>query len=635
MVFLDRYGVGVRLVEQLRRRGLDVVSVTAGEEFAKNSDVDYTISLRERRDYDHVLEELKRLNISPDKIVHLWSVDVSQHMSAEDSLRISFYSLLWLLQAIAEILPTRKIELGIVSNHMQEVTGREKLVPEAATLLGPCKVGAREHPNVVCRSIDLAIDDRSPQVGEDLVNRLVIELSGESIDKIVAYRGNHRWVQLFQPIRLEAPPEKVIKLRQAGTYLIAGGLGGMGLELAEFLARTVQARLVLTGRSPFPAAAEWEAWLMSHSQDDPIGLKIKKLKHLQELGAELLVFRSDLTDIEQMRVVLETATGRFGPINGVIHAAGIAGGGLIQAKTEQMAADVLAAKVKGTRVLEALFKYHQLDFTVLCSSLNSILGGLGQVDYCAANAFLDAFASYNAAENETFTVSVNWDAWTEVGMAARANSSPSKRQHEHIPEETVEKTLSESWSRKESGSRIVANKMSPGQHWMIREHTLGGRPLMPGTGYLELVRKAFDGLAEVSAMEIGDVVFITPMWFGEGEERDVAVVIEHKHDHSSFTIKSSTVFTDMVPAEWVEHASGRVRYNKPRSPKRYDIREIVNRCSVKEVEFFEGESGPRPRPGGPDTRARSARHRRAQRATGSRTPRQPDSGLRRAPSSQG
>jgi len=122
-----------------------------------------------------------------------------------------------------------------------------------------------------------------------------------------------------------------------------------------------------------------------------------------------------------MRAVVDQATARFGPINGVIHSAGVAGGGMIQLKKREVAASVMRPKVEGTIVLGRLFRDQPLDFFLLCSSLTSLLGGVGQLDYCAANAFLDAYARYYAAETGTFTVAVNWSAWQEIGMAVETD----------------------------------------------------------------------------------------------------------------------------------------------------------------------------------------------------------------------
>jgi hypothetical protein len=104
----------------------------------------------------------------------------------------------------------------------------------------------------------------------------------------------------------------------------------------------------------------------------------------------------------------------------VIHSAGIAAGGVIQLKTAEIAGRVLAPKVAGTQALARALEGITLDFFVLCSSMTSLFGGGGQSDYCAANAYLDAFAAYHTRRTGTFTVAVNWDTWQQVGMAVEA-----------------------------------------------------------------------------------------------------------------------------------------------------------------------------------------------------------------------
>ena len=141
---------------------------------------------------------------------------------------------------------------------------------------------------------------------------------------------------------------------------------------------------------------------------------------------------AEVADSEQMQAALGSATERFGPIDGVIHAAGVPGDGAIQLKSREEAMAVLRGKVHGTRVLaEVLSKQHP-DFLVLCSSVNAVVGGFGQVDYCAANAFLDAFAHAHKARTGMTTISVNWDMWSDVGMALNTNVPERLREQRSI-----------------------------------------------------------------------------------------------------------------------------------------------------------------------------------------------------------
>jgi NAD(P)-dependent dehydrogenase (short-subunit alcohol dehydrogenase family)/acyl carrier protein len=178
-------------------------------------------------------------------------------------------------------------------------------------------------------------------------------------------------------------------------YVITGGLGGIGGVLAHHLAERWQARLVLVGRS---------------------GRNRATAAALEVLGAEVMVESVDVTDAAPMAALAARVCARFGAVHGIIHAAGVAGGGLIPLRTDGQVARVMAAKVRGTQVVHSAFAPYRPEFLLLCSSLSAELGGVGQIDYCAANRYLDAFAeAHNSAQ--TFIQAVNWDTWADAGMA--------------------------------------------------------------------------------------------------------------------------------------------------------------------------------------------------------------------------
>jgi acyl transferase domain-containing protein/acyl carrier protein len=425
LVFLDERGFSARIKQKLEQSGGEVIAVRSGKRFDRLGDLDYTINVTQPEDYEALVHDLKSLGKMPEAILHSLSVTgpkdtQSSREFSEQVLHEGFYSLIFLARALGQHKVGDKIKITILSDSMQRVTVEDRVVPEKATILGPCKVIPKEYPNLTCRSIDLMFSEKNSWQGERLIAQIASELLADSPESVVAYRANQRFVQAFEPVRLERVLHPGTRLREEGVYLITGGMGGIGLVLAQHLAQTLRAKLVLVSRSAFPAKDEWQQWLLTHTGETDVSSKIRRLQAMEHLGAEVLVVNADVSHQDEMREVLRLARERFGKINGVIHAAGISPGGMIEARGQEMAASTLAPKVKGTRVLEELFKDEQLDFLALFSSLNSILGVFGQVDYCAANAFLDAFAHYNIQQNGTPTVTINWDAWRDVGMAVKA-----------------------------------------------------------------------------------------------------------------------------------------------------------------------------------------------------------------------
>jgi amino acid adenylation domain-containing protein len=417
-----------RFIGRLRQDGHEVTLVRPGQRFVEEEDGSYTVAAGQERDYETLLESLQASGGVPDRIVHLWSLTGEDKFSQgngnlEQCFDLGFYSLIYLCRALSSIDPEAEVQVTVVTNQLQQVMGEKVLAPERAVLLGPVQVIPVEFPRFSCRCIDIAIPQSTKEEERWLVERLIEELRGNMTDPLVAYRGRCRLTRTFEPapLRQSAPAASIApRLRRGGVYLITGGLGGIGLTLARHLAEAVQCKLVLTGRSAFPGPQTWPQYLDTHGSSDRLAAKIRRLRDLEALGAEVLVFSVDVTDLEGMGRVVEHTRRRFGAINGVIHAAGLPGGGVIQLKTRRAADSVLLPKVEGALVLDRVLRDTELDFFILCSSINAVLPILGQVDYCAANAFLDVFAHYKDTVDGGCTVSVNWDAWQQVGMAAEA-----------------------------------------------------------------------------------------------------------------------------------------------------------------------------------------------------------------------
>jgi hypothetical protein len=173
------------------------------------------------------------------------------------------------------------------------------------------------------------VDVVAPESGswrDEEIGWLLAECSEREGDPVVAYRGCERWVQGFEAVRLEDREPRAARLRDRGVYLITGGLGGIGLEIAGFLLDSVKARLVLVGRSGMPAREEWGAWLDREGETNATSRRIRKVQALEARGGEVLLLQADVSDRRQVEEVLARTEARFGEVNGVVHAAGVAPG---------------------------------------------------------------------------------------------------------------------------------------------------------------------------------------------------------------------------------------------------------------------------------------------------------------------
>jgi amino acid adenylation domain-containing protein len=422
LLFLDSEGLGATLAQRLEQAGQDVVTVHAQTKYARLADRSYALDPRQRTDYAALLADLGARGLRPARVVHCWSAGATVD-SFEQAQFSGFYSLIFLAQAL-EQHSADPLEIMVVSSGMQSVTGEEQLSPAKATLLGPARIIVQEYPQLTCRSIDIVLPPAGPR-REQLAGQLLAELTSGLADPLVAYRGGYRWVQFFEPLRAGAVQAERSRLRQGGVYLITGGLGYVGLALARELARSAQARLVLVGRSTLPDRSLWEYWLAGHEEHDAISVKIRAIQELEAQGATVLSLSADVADQAQMQSVISQIQTRFGALHGVIHAAGATGEQAFRAIHTLGPAESewqFQAKVHGLQVLEAVLAGQELDFCILCSSLSSILGGLGFSAYAAANLFMDAFAHRHNQEHSLPWISVNWEGWQPAAQPERRNA---------------------------------------------------------------------------------------------------------------------------------------------------------------------------------------------------------------------
>ena len=298
----------------------------------------------------------------------------------------------------------------------------------------------------------------------------------------------------------------------------------------------------------------------------------------------------DSADGPAMSGVVEQTRQHFGTINGIIHSAGVPGGGIIQLKTREMAEQVLAPKVKGTLALHRALQDHGIkpDFIVLCSSVNSVIPVIGQVDYCAANAFMDAFSFYNNARHNIFTVSINWDAWQEVGMAVEAarQSAGNSEGKTSEPQPLNHPLLDHYVDAAPQGETIYTTFFSPNRQWVLQDHrTNEGRGLVPGVTYLEMAHAAIKNQTktENTVLEIRSVSFLNPLMVEKGEEQEVRMILTPKTTGYEFRISSRITVEDNT---WQDHARGEVAAAAPQreEPRIHDLKAIAARCYLEEID---------------------------------------------------
>ena len=553
LVFADEAGLADKLIERLRNASHRVTVVRAGDLFARLNEFEYLLAPeRGREGYDELLRDLVATGNTPQQIVHTWLVTREERFRPGSSffhrnLEQGFFSLLFLAQAMAgENLPKPQ-HLTVLSSGAVRVRDEALPYPEKATLMGPARVAPRELPGLTCSVLDVVLPavDKGWRAKPDvnalnaLADRVLEDLFATPDNRVAALRADKRFELGYAPLPL-TPTEGLTGLSQGCVCLLTGGLGGIGLTLAERLAGEKQARLVLLARQPLPARETWNTQLRGGDPLDPVVQRILAVRHLETLAAEVLVIAADGCNDKDMQTAVEQAQQRFGRIEVVIHAAGVVDDGPLMTKTSGGVEEVFAPKVHGVQILHELFPDGSIDWLVLFSSTSTVTAPAGQVDYVAANEYLNAYAQSRAGQR-THVLAIDWGIWNEVGMAAKAMA---KRLGEAVPRprHPADSPLLDDATFDAAGHRLFTAAWQARDQWILDGHrTQAGQALLPGTGHLELAAQALRGNGESGAFAIRDLYFFRPLEVNDGQTRDVRVTLARSDEGYALEVRSDVL----------------------------------------------------------------------------------------------
>lgn len=536
------------LLKQLAERGLQLVEVTAGESFQRLAQGQYQLRPDVAEDYLLLGQELTRAGMLPNKVVQLWQAN-----SAAVKYR-PFAGLLLLTQALSQLSFTDAMSIYAVTEGGYRVTGDELLYADAVLAYGPIRVIGQEYPHIRCHLLDIRKDSLVSHA-----SALTTTICSTELPLITALRGDTLWCREYQALGENWQAKAVRQgFREDGVYILTGGFGGLGSELARHLAREYKAKLVLSSR---------------HNQDNhPL------LTEITLLGGSAISVQADTRDERAVQHLIDAGLVAFGHINGIIHTAGVPGETMIQRHQLEKAVNVIATKLAPAEQMVALTKEYSLDLLVFFSSVTGILGGIGQIDYCAANAGLDAMAEQARSQGLQQVYSIRWDAWRETGMAVDALNGKLQ---------TLGRTghpfLSDLISKSDSTS-VFRAEVTVQNCWVLDEHWVMGVPTIPGTTYLEMVGAAYTHQTGEQAKYFSDVYFLAPMSLAPDETGDLYTQLVS--DGSSFSFEVGSYHRKNQ--QWQLHARGHVGAATPTNRSVVSIAELKTQCQSRYLNNIEG-----------------------------------------------
>lgn len=404
VVFINDSEICTGIVSGLRSAGYRVITVQFGTMRGGSAQDHFVVNPMIENEVRRVLQTIfNSLQIS--RILHIASLSTQttneiHPRQVEFELANGFYSSLEMLQELNLAGSVPGDPICICTSNAQCVLGDDLRHPLCSPLEGLSGVANAEKVSARCKVVDL--DLRGGISVSDVSAQILSEMNIHDDVDLVAWRGVRRWIRSFTKSDEKLATQRA-SFRADGSFLITGGLGGIGLSIAHYLASNGNCKIMLAGRSELSAKDE------------------KALEILRSCGAKVSYTRADVSEPSQAAMLVEECIQVNGELHGLIHSAGIAGGGIVALKSRSVARAVMAPKIHGTINLAYALRYHKLELFALCSSLIATEPVGGQSDYAAANTFLDAFAHWNASTKRENTISIGWPMWREVGMGVKVS----------------------------------------------------------------------------------------------------------------------------------------------------------------------------------------------------------------------
>lgn len=353
------------------------------------------------KDYSEVMEFFKENNIK-----NLVFID-------EGKSEVDLQCIFLLVREIVSKKMSKEIKMLFIAKNECDLRDKQiNISPFNNAIASLFNVIGQEYEDLQCRFINTE---------ESITwNFVSDELKKTWKKTVVAYKDNEYYQRTLK--RYNHIHEKIedYKLYNNGAYVITGGSGGIALEIAKHLALKKNLNIILISRSNIGVKNDLDKVLVSNENYKTSRL-IKSIKDIEKMGSNVEFYSCNVSDKDKLENVINKVRREFGRINGIIHCAGVAGDGFLFKKSKNEFNNVVMPKIKGTVNLDLLTRADKPDFMVLFSSINSILGGKGQCDYSAANAFMDGYSIFRNKLGLN-TIAINWTAWKDIGMAYDYNS---------------------------------------------------------------------------------------------------------------------------------------------------------------------------------------------------------------------
>jgi acyl transferase domain-containing protein/acyl carrier protein/NADP-dependent 3-hydroxy acid dehydrogenase YdfG len=380
LIFSDESDFAKRFDREINLGNHTIIRIYQRDYYSYNDNLnEFCISPNNQTHFEDLLKDLEQRNFFITDMIYLWDLKFRNSNCINEISYNSFFNLSNLIKQFKSNYIDNQLNLVVVTNSFFNVIGNETINIEQSFKIGITNSGSQEYKGTI-RIFDININTI---VDEDYSNVINEFLDDSDFQRVVAFRNGRRWIQAYQAI--SADEQKYVNpiIKKDGIYLITGGLGKLGYELAKQISQRYNSTIVLVGRTTLDSSVE----------NNTI---VRRFNELLEINEDIHYYSVDISNITNFKDIVDKIQSDIGIINGVIHAAGVTdirNFELIDETNLENALTIFKPKVEGILNLYQIFCNSKLDFLCATSSISTVVGGIGFSAYSAANLFLESFIS--------------------------------------------------------------------------------------------------------------------------------------------------------------------------------------------------------------------------------------------------
>jgi len=408
LFFMDEQGLCQQTLQTINAEHHRCIQVRIATQYNKTGNDQFEMDPSNIEHYQLLFAYLTANQVTITHVIHGWNYHPYQAIETleqlENAQKWAMCNFLLLAKNLIKAHDfDQPVTLHLIVSHTHSIEKNEDIAYQKGAMLGLIRTLSLEAPWLTCRLIDLPMNE-----AQTIAPWLLQEIKTFPSETEVVYRNSQRFVQRLKKVEFDQPTDNNIPFKARGIYLISGGLGGIGKEVAAYLLENYQARLILIGRTS-----------LSNNQQDPNkNSSLEVFHHLKNLDGEIQYHAVDICNEKQLQNIVHTAEQQWNAeLDGIIHLAGIYREGLLREESRESLAEVLKPKAMGAWVLHQLIKNRpEKKLFIHFSSIVSILGSTNFGAYTAANCFLNSFSEFQKTMGIK-SFSFAWSTWHETGVS--------------------------------------------------------------------------------------------------------------------------------------------------------------------------------------------------------------------------